>query len=125
MFHQLPEPCPGFCSTWPEGRSSSICPEGLGTPGQPALSSPEGPSRVLMAPSPAGCPQGVSRAGHATLTVILSCVCRAKENKETMTRALQAQRIAPLGAESAVHPLGCAPSPADLLLGQSALQAIP
>ena len=105
MFHQLPELCPGFCSTWPEGRSRSICPEGLGTPGQPrggqpALNSPEGPSRVLTAPSPAGCPQGVSRAGHATLTVILSCVCRAKENQDTMTRAVQAHGIAPVGAVS-------------------------
>lgn len=117
-------------STWPEGRSRSVSPEGLGTPGQPrggqpALSSSEDLSFVLTASSPAGCPLGVSRAGHAALTVILSCVCRAKENKETMTRVLQAQGIAPLGAESAIQPLGCTHSPADLLLGQSALRAVP
>lgn len=130
LFHHLREPCPGFPSTWPEGRSRSVSPEGLGIPGQPrggqpALSSSEDLSFVLTASSPAGCPLGVSRAGHAALTVILSCVCRAKENKETMTQVLQAQGIAPLGAESAIYPLGCTHSSADLLLGQSALQAVP
>lgn len=112
-----PEPCPGFPSTWPEGSR----PRG----GQPALCTALRTHPCPHSLQPCRLSPAWPGAAHAALTGILSCVCRAKENKETMTRALQAQGLAPW-EQPATHPLGraCA-ALLTFLLGPSALRAAP
>ena len=119
LFPYLEEPW------WPELGSTSALTAAWGRPAgthrddEPAPSSSEGLCLCLHRLLPCRrshreCPECAARA---VLTVVGNRICRAKEDKETMTQAILAQGIAPLGEKSALHPLWCTPSPADLPTG--------